>query len=210
MTNLTKVNIIRDNECSLHPLHDFDNLGCFALDVKNYNIGDRNYIQTLRQKIENSNLFRQKYYNEYDLSNPRDLKKLGEKLGLFAVNITVYGYLHSGLALSLERSGQFTCPFDSGVAGFIYVTKDDIRQYFNVRRVTKKHIEKATEILKAEFSLLKEFVEGNCFAFEIFDDQDNPVDYCGGFIGANIETNGMLDYIPEHLHEQAREKIATV
>ena len=110
--------------------------------------------------------------------------------------------MHSGLALSLERSGQFSCPFDSGVAGFIYVTKDDIRQHFNVRRITKKHIEKATEILKAEFSLLKEFVEGDCFAFEILDDEGNSVDYCGGFVGGDIETNGMLDYIRSIVYNQ--------
>lgn len=36
----------------------------------------------------------------------------------------LYAYIHSGIALSLERVGQFSCPWDSGQIGFVLVSKE--------------------------------------------------------------------------------------
>ena len=106
----------------------------------------------------------------------------------------IYGYSHSGLTISLS---PFSCPWDSGVMGFLVITKDKIRECYGVKRVTKKLIAKAIESAKGEIETLDQYITGDIYGFEITDEDDNHVDSCYGFYGSDINTNGILDYIDD-------------
>ena len=57
----------------------------------------------------------------------------------------IYAYIHGDIALSLSG---FSCPWDSGFAGYIYFTKEDLRRFYNVKRITKKIKEQVEEAVK--------------------------------------------------------------
>ena len=55
------------------------------------------------------------------------------------VVLPVYMYDHSGITINTTG---FSCPWDSGMVGIIYVSKEKIREKFNIKRISSKLIEK--------------------------------------------------------------------
>jgi len=113
----------------------------------------------------------------------------------------VYLYDHSDLSISLK---PFSCPFDSGVLGFICVLKEDIlKEYGNLN---KSSIKKAEKVLNSEFEIYKGYTDGGVYRFELYDiksvkvtttkeydnektekteiiEEENLKDSCGGYYG---------------------------
>jgi hypothetical protein len=92
----------------------------------------------------------------------------------------VYMIDHGGLALSLS---PFSCPWDSGQIGFIYVTKQSVREAYGRKYATKKLIAKAIESAKAELKIYDDYVRGYCYGFTITGHGDAVMDSCWGLIG---------------------------
>ena len=61
--------------------------------------------------------------------------------------LPVYGYDHSGLAVSTD---PFPCPWDSGRLGIIYAAYSRIRECYGRKRVTAALIEKARRSIIGE------------------------------------------------------------
>ena len=79
-------------------------------------------------------------------------------------------YIHSGVALSLGREGQFSDPWDSGQIGFVFVKR---RQGF-------RNIRKAAESLVEEWN---DYLSGNVYGFVIEGEDGEHIDSCWGFSG---------------------------
>ena len=71
--------------------------------------------------------------------------------------LPVYMYDHSGITLS---TGPFSCPWDSGQVGFIYVTKE---------KCDKEQVDfaKAEDYLKGEIATLDQYVTGDIWCIDI-------------------------------------------
>jgi len=74
------------------------------------------------------------------------------------------------------------------------------------KRDSKKIIDGAKELFNA-------WAWGDVYGFSVIEvttckccnnDEENVIDSCGGFYGDNFEENGMLEYLPEELHEELR------
>lgn len=104
----------------------------------------------------------------------------------------VYVYMqdHSGLAFSLS---DFNDPWDSGTIGFIVVDREHTE-------------EDAMNIAQGMVYALNNYFNGKVWGFTTFDKDDEVVESVGGFFGDDIETNGILDYIPLELQEDTIEK----
>lgn len=85
----------------------------------------------------------------------------------------VYMYEHSGIALKV---GPFHCPFDSGQIGFIYITNETIKK-------EKLNIEKISEYFKIELNIYCQYLNGECYGFEINTEDGETLDSCYGYIG---------------------------
>ena len=115
---------------------EYDNLGSMVCYHRRYNLGDKN-----------------PYLPGHYKPNPRDFSGWGhmrqylEKVHDLAVCLPVYMYEHSGIALSTK---PFSCPWDSGQIGFIFVSKKKLREEYGVKRVTASLVAKAVRILEAE------------------------------------------------------------
>jgi hypothetical protein len=108
------------------------------------------------------------------------------------VALPLYLYDHSGITMS---TSPFSCPWDSGRVGIIYVTLAQLRTEYNVKRITKTVREKAIKVLQSEVEEYDRFIRGEVYRYEILDENGEEVDSCGGFIG--------LDYAIEAAREAA-------
>lgn len=151
----------------LEPVKEHDSFGKWALFHKRYNLPNTDNI---------------------DLEDAMDIKASKDY-----VSLTIFGYNHSGLSISASREYPYNCPWDSGVLGIIYVSKEDICKEFNVKRVTAKTLKKVFRLLYAEVSTYSDYLTGNVYGFVIKKGEDDEcVDSCWGYYG-DPKTSGLIE-----------------
>lgn len=113
------------------------------------------------------------------------------------IYLPVYMYEHGGIAL---RTYPFSCPWDSGQLGWIYVTKEKVRKEFNCKRITNKTLEKVYKLLENEIEILSNYLNGDVFGF-VLEEEGKTIDSCWGFYGSDFRKNGMIDELGEEWQE---------
>jgi len=161
-----------------------DNLGTMICFHKRYDLGDKhNYCHS--------------DYQSWDEVKRAILKDNGASL-IFPI----YMYDHSGLAFSLEtfngRLPQGHAEFDSGRVGFMFVTKKKIRKEFG--KAGKSEIEKVKKILEKELEIYEKYANGECYYFNITDEDDEIIDSCTGYYNSEDaleDAKSMVAYLEE-------------
>lgn len=160
-----KIKILHDPGI-MNPRSEFDcNLGTMVCFHKRYNLGDKHSWN----------------YNAYN--NWDDFHKALNKTFKIAVILPLYLYDHSGITMNTTG---FSCQWDSGQVGFIYVTKEIVRGDFKVKRISKKLKEKVKTILLAEVEVYDVYLRNDGFKYEIWklDKNGNEielVEWCEGY-----------------------------
>jgi hypothetical protein len=95
-----------------------------------------------------------------------------------AIILPVYMYDHSGITI---RTYPFSCPWDSGQLGFIFISKEKARKELNKKRLMKKDIEKIEEMLNNEVEYYDKYLRGDFYGFVIESNERNHSDSCWGF-----------------------------
>lgn len=170
---------------------EWDNLGTMACFHGRYNLGDKNIP------------FHTDDFNSWD-----EMRTYIENKLRAVIVLPLYLYDHSGITIS---TSSFSCSWDSGQVGFIYVTEDDILKGFGV--INDATIVRAEAILENEVITYDQYLTGDIYGFRLLKksvcDQghihEEVIDSCWGFYGSDIKTNGILDYVP--LNEEDREII---
>jgi hypothetical protein len=158
-----QIEIIQDTDIQ-SPREEDDNIGtmvCFhdsvLGDEHNYNHGD---------------------YNSWDEMEEDIIRN--EKVGVI---LPLYVYDHSGLTMNTTG---FNCPFDSGQVGFIFISKETIRNEFGVKYVTKKVRDQIEKQLVGEVETFDQYLTGDVYGFRITDtEEDEEVDSSWGFYGSD-------------------------
>lgn len=122
-------------------------------------------------------------------------KDLTEKDVIF---LEVYMFDHSGIALSTT---PFGCRWDSGQLGFIYEKRSDIREEFNVKRISKKLEQRIYERLDSEVNLLGHWANGEVFCFTV------DGETYGGFYGFDHQKSGLFEAAAEAVDAIRRYKV---
>ena len=105
------------------------------------------------------------------------------------ITLPLYLYDHSGLSIS---TGAFSCSWDSGVIGYITVSKETIiKEYGND---SPEQREKIIGYLKGEVETYDQFLRGEVFSYSVHTPDGECIDGCGGFFGYDHEASGLLDY----------------
>ena len=116
--------------------------------------------------------------------------------------LNVYMYEHGGIALN---TSGFSCPWDSGQLGIIYVKKSDVLHNWNRQRMSKKLEQQIYECLEAEVNTLSQYLNGEVFGYEYQEVTESgeviQEDSCWGFFGSDLETNGIADQLPVKLSD---------
>lgn len=163
-----------------NPRKEFDNFGHMICFHRRYDLGDKHNLSVEEAK---------------ELSKRKDV-----------ISLPLFLYDHSGITM---KTSPFSCPWDSGQVGFIYVTKEEIRKEFGVKLVTQKTKERVVSILRSEVEEYDQYLTGNVYGYTIVDPYGEEKDSCWGFFGNYNEflitdCKQMIDYyVSENQVERA-------
>ena len=122
------------------------------------------------------------------------IELVGQMEGM--VILPLYLYDHSGITMNTVG---FSCPWDSGQAGWIYADYDMIKKEYG--EVTPETIVKAQNLLISEVKDYDYCLTGQCYGFKLYEG-DTEIDSCWGFIG---DINDVSEYIKEHLPSECKD-----
>ena len=163
----------------------WDNLGRMICWHSNYDLGDKhNYDGP-------GDLF-------YDLITDNMDEDEADKMTTEQIqeHLTAQGYMfmllflydHSGITMNTTG---FSCRWDSGQVGYIYVSPDMItKEYGN--NYKKDVLERVRAVLKGEVYTFDQYIRGNVYGFMITDQDGQDIDSCWGFYGDYEDKDGAL------------------
>ncbi len=166
-----KIDILQDND-PLSP-RECDYLATIYSNSRSYN-PDNHGIEEI-------------FENEEYLDENEDfsIKKFEEK----NIFLKIYAYIHSGISLSISRTGQYACPFDSGLFGIIAVPKDKAKKELD----SEYSEERVLSYLEVEIELLNNYYNGEVYGFIVTSPEGEEIDSCWGYYG----DSGIEDIISE-------------
>ncbi len=155
----------------------FDNLGTMVCFHRRYNLGDKHN------------------YKKDDYNSWEELKDAICRSEIVPIILPLYLYDHSGISMRTYSHGHHVA-WDCGQAGYIYVTKEKIKEEYG--KVTEKTIERAKQVLIGEVETYDQYIRGEvyCCVVDKYDKEKNLCDYdvVGGYFG--------YDYAMEALKEE--------
>ena len=195
---------IRHDEDAGNPRTEFDNAGAMMCLHRRYDLGDPSAKQALAQYC------RERGSEVEEDSPPLLLESAAAAHGV--VYLPVYMYDHSGLTISTE---PFSCPWDSGQLGIIYITPEKIAEEWPDGHKP----EDVLATLKEEVEQYNDYLSGQCYGFEIrfpggspamlvpgapledgayvftesIAEGTIPIDACYGYYGTDHRKSGLLD-----------------
>lgn len=113
------------------------------------------------------------------------IEAVDKVLARHIIELPLYLYDHSGLTMNTTG---FSCPWDSGQVGFIYVPIAKIKEEYGWKLLTRKRKEMIHSMLIAEVQVYDDCLTGAVFGFQT-QVQDNTTgewedeDSCYGFYG---------------------------
>ena len=113
------------------------------------------------------------------------------------IYLKIWIYDHSAIALKTGETNPFSCPWDSGLAGVIAVTKEQVRKEWNCKRLSKKVIESVQKTLENEVEELEHYFNGEIYRFKVIDKNGEVWDECGNFLeedAAIEDAKSCIDY----------------
>ena len=171
-----KLEIFDDlNPCSPR---GFDNLGTMVCFHRRYNLGDETELKSS------------------DFSSWEELESYLYKEENALIAIPIFMYDHSGLWINTTG---FSCPWDSGQVGYIYVSKEKVRREYSCKRISKKLKNMIREMLCSEVDLYNDYLSGNVYGFTLTNKENaEEIDSSCGFYGTDYIENGIFDYVSSY------------
>ena len=97
------------------------------------------------------------------------------------VILPLYLYDHSGITIATT---PFSCPWDSGQIGFIFVSKEKMREEYGYKRVSQDLKKRVAEFLRLEVETYDKYLTGDVYFYRITNTKtDEQIDSCGGYFG---------------------------
>jgi len=232
MTELT-LQIIPDMD-PMSP-REWSNVGTMVCAHRSYTLGDeqtddaQEYIAQLVEEKEDGFLEELDEWLEEqtrDIEDPQEYhrqqaklaeEKIQEAFEKYYISLPLYLYDHSGITMS---TGSFSCPWDSGQVGIIYVSRERAAEEYGAHEfpLTREvlvdpegllrgqqgktwqrefqSLDELTEYyLKGEVEVYDQYLCGDVWGFVLVDEDGEELDSCWGFYGDDYRTNGILDHI---------------
>lgn len=113
------------------------------------------------------------------------------------VALPVAAYIHGGVAYSVGSPSQFPdSMWDAGYAGVIFVEAEKVcgnEWCSNIHEITPETRKLINRYLADEVDYYNEWAQGHTYYYREFDRNGDEIDSCGGFIGDDAMTNGIVD-----------------
>ena len=176
-----------------NPREDFEPLGTIAYKHSRYDLGEEEISDPIEWLEEKLGLQSKGEYSDERLA------ELEERFFEKYIALPLYLYDHSGITMATT---PFGCRWDSGKVGYIYQTKEKIREWYDWKVITAKRREQIEKYLEVEVNEYDQYLTGEVFRFKVEDEEGEEVDSCGGFYGMDWENNGIKDHIDKELWPQ--------
>lgn len=174
------ITISQDND-PINPRKDYDNAGKMVCWHRRYNLGDE-------QPTESP--------DEFEANVLDKIEKDG------GVVLPLYLYDHSGITMS---TAPFSCQWDSGQVGWIYMDADTIRKEWGgkSKRLTKAAREKARRCLLGEVETYDKYLTGDVYGYNI-DFNEDSLDSCWGYIGIESVKESAAEALAYYLNKDKK------
>jgi len=163
------INVYYDEDAR-NPRQEVDHLGKMICFHKRYDLGDKHDYRNIDEAIFKILWHELGAYTEtmdIDYQQETDfVDKYWPKFEKLAIILPLYLYDHSGITMSTR---SFSCPWDSGQVGFIYVSRANARKEYG--RLTKKNLARIRSYLIGEVKEYDSYLTGQVFGYQI-----EPVD----------------------------------
>lgn len=167
----------------------WDNLGTMVCFHKRYNLGDKNDYKS----------------GEYDSWS--EMEKDIIKRENVGVILPLYLYDHSGITMNTTG---FSCGWDSGRVGFIFISKKKMLKEYGGKVVTQKLKDRVKDYLKGEVETYDQYLRGEVYGYKIFKvetcsggcEHEEELDSCWGFYGEDecmTEGLSVMEYHKENV-----------
>lgn len=179
---------IHYDDCGESP-REWDNLGKMVCWHRRYNLGDE------QPNENNEDYWRSIAYDHVPFeTDDLDMDTVWKIIDKHYIVLPLYLYDHSGI--TMNTSG-FSCPWDSGQVGWIYVSKKAVREEWGWKRIGKRRWNKIARLLEGEVETYDQYLTGQVYFYTIEAKDTNKSiscdDSCGGFYGYDHKTSGLLD-----------------
>lgn len=134
------------------------------------------------------------YIDNNFYNNSEDFDFLYEILQSYYIFLPIYLYDHSGITINTTG---FSCPWDSGQVGFIYMSYEEAKDNFGNLCDTELK-KKAEDILRSEVNIYDNYIRGDVYGYMIEQDDIDIVDSCWGFYEYDYMVDvakDIIDYI---------------
>jgi hypothetical protein len=152
---------VTQDEYPNNPRHD-DNLSTMICFHNRYSLGDKHT------------------YKHQDYSGWAEMEKAIIKNEKPAIILPLYLYDHSGITISTT---PFSCKWDSGQVGFIFISKEKLRKAWDIKRITKHYRELELKILLAEVETYDLYLRGEVYGYTLINENGEIEDSCFGYYG---------------------------
>ncbi|MDO8686098.1 MAG: hypothetical protein Q7J78_05440 [Clostridiales bacterium] len=181
---------------SLGDRHSYGDKDAFLFDLLENQTGDtekaeRKY-EELAEKVDRS------IYKRSGAHNKAVDDEVIDFLMQKHIILPLFLYDHSGIAMNTKG---FSCPWDSGQIGWIYVSHDELRKQMGIHEIIPEALKRVEEILETEVHEYDCYLRGECYGYRLYEN-DVEVDSCYGFVG---EFDDVKKQITEYLPEDAKE-----
>lgn len=200
------INIYTDENAE-NPREAFENVGKMIYSHRRYKLGDEEYKHSSAENWEenSSYYFAENYANDImsfintkynkkltfipDYLNKKMLRYIAEWLKENVYILPLYIYEHSGVTI---KTSSFSCPWDSGMVGFIYVTHKKAKEDYGDNNGEFETFEKRVQVyLTNEVEEFDSYITGAVYRYEVKDEDKNEIDSCSGYYGYNHEESGL-------------------
>lgn len=174
------------------PREEYDNLTTIAFFHNKYNIGD---------SVD---------YDSDDFEGWDEMEDYIQQTYKPLLILPLYMYDHSGIRLS---TSPFSCKWDSGQVGFVYITKkqiDLIGTYIENEESYEDYLARLVSYIDNEVQTLDQYVSGDVYSYEVVDESGEILDSCSGFYGSNWKKNGILEYVGKDLLLDSSQDLGTL
>jgi hypothetical protein len=159
-----KIEVIQDTD-PMNPRKEYDNLGTMVCFHNRYDLGDSHDLD-----------IDYRYYSGW-----KEMKRDIIKRFNAGVVLPLFLYDHSGITISTR---PFSCPWDSGQVGFIFISKEKMRYEYSYKRVSHKLTRRVKGYLKAEVETYDQYLTGDVWGYCITNiDTEEEIESCWGYYG---------------------------